>query len=180
LETLGGVFKISDPDNLNQVVLETLAAFGSKQILSWYWEDGFYEALLAELKRCGYELVHPYLSVDMEERKRQLAGFGQFEIGISGAIAGLGETGTIILPDGPDRSQMASLLPFNHIAILPLQSIYPTMEAWLAAGGAQTIESSSQMNFITGPSRTADIEMTLTIGVHGPGNLIVIGIDESH
>jgi L-lactate dehydrogenase complex protein LldG len=134
--------------------------------------------LVAELKRNGYELAYPHLSDETNERKLQLAGFGAYEVGISGAMAGLADTGTVILPSGPDRSQLVSLLPFHHIAILPLHAIYPALEDWLADAGAAAIAESSQINLITGPSRTADIEMTLTIGVHGPGNLIVIGVEQ--
>ena len=51
------------------------------------------------------------------------------------------------------------------------------MTDWLGEGGEEAIVGASSLNLISGPSRTADIEMTLTIGVHGPGQVIVFCLD---
>ena len=92
-------------------------------------------------------------------------------------MAALADTGTLMQPSGAGRSQLASLLPPVHIAILFEQDIFSSMGAWLDAGGSQLVRTSSNLVMISGPSRTADIEMTLTLGVHGPGRLIIFCVD---
>jgi L-lactate dehydrogenase complex protein LldG len=69
----------------------------------------------------------------------------------------------------------ASLLPEIHIAILREENIYQNLDQVLVRG---EIKEASAAVVITGPSRTSDIEMTLTIGVHGPGELHVICLKE--
>jgi L-lactate dehydrogenase complex protein LldG len=68
---------------------------------------------------------------------------------------------------------VASLLPPLHIALLRVEDIHADMGQWIAGGGRLILGSASYTNFISGPSRTADIELTLTIGVHGPGRLCI-------
>jgi L-lactate dehydrogenase complex protein LldF len=90
--------------------------------------------------------------------------------GITGALAGISETGTLVIPGGAGRPLTASLLPEIHIAVLRASDILPSMEA---AMSTLEIAKSPTVALVSGPSRTADIEMTLTIGVHGPGELHV-------
>ena len=90
--------------------------------------------------------------------------------GITGALAGIAETGTLIIPGGEDQPLTASLLPEIHIAVLRAAEILPSMEA---AMSTLEIAKSPAVALVSGPSRTADIEMTLTIGVHGPGEIHV-------
>jgi L-lactate dehydrogenase complex protein LldG len=100
-----------------------------------------------------------------------------FEVGVTRAQAGIAETGTLVLDSSCERNRLVSVVPPVHIAILAASRIYPTLAdvlAMLQSGD----ELSPAITFITGPSRTADIELTLTIGVHGPQELYVI-IDES-
>ncbi len=93
--------------------------------------------------------------------------------GITGALAGIAETGTIVIPGGEGQPLTASLLPEIHIAVLRASDILPSMEA---AMSTLEIAKSSAVALVSGPSRTADIEMTLTIGVHGPGEIHVFVI----
>ena len=72
------------------------------------------------------------------------------------------------LPGGEGQPLTASLLPEIHIAALRAADILPSMEA---AMSTLEIAKSPAVTLVSGPSRTADIEMTLTIGVHGPGEL---------
>jgi L-lactate dehydrogenase complex protein LldG len=86
---------------------------------------------------------------------------------VTGADAALADTGSIGLVHGHGRARLVSLLPPVHVALVPVAHLHATLGALLAAqphllGGAANVV------FITGPSRTADIEMTLTRGVHGP------------
>lgn len=97
----------------------------------------------------------------------------QFDVGITTAQAAIAETGTLVLDSAHERHRLVSLVPPVHIAIIDAAQIYGTLgEAlnWLRSNK----EISPAVTFITGPSRTADIELTLTIGVHGPQELYVI------
>jgi L-lactate dehydrogenase complex protein LldG len=96
---------------------------------------------------------------------------------VTGAQAGFADTGTIALSMGRRRSLLPSLLPVVHLAILRSSDIYESMQDWLDKVGAPLAASTQCMTFITGPSRTADIEMTLTVGVHGPAQLVVICLE---
>lgn len=95
------------------------------------------------------------------------------EVGITQAQAGIAETGTLVLDSSVERNRFVSLVPPVHIAILDASRIYMTLAETLAALQSGN-EVSPAITFITGPSRTADIELTLAIGVHGPQELHVI------
>ena len=96
------------------------------------------------------------------------------QVGVTGALLGIAESGSLVLVEGADHPLTASLLPEIHIAILRASDLVPTMADALAR---PEIRQAASSVIITGPSRTADIEMTLTIGVHGPRELHVFIID---
>jgi len=96
-----------------------------------------------------------------------------FDVGISTAQAAIAETGTLVLDSARERHRFVSLVPPVHIAIVDAQSIFQTLGEALAFIH-QNNDISPAVTFITGPSRTADIELTLAIGVHGPQELYVI------
>jgi L-lactate dehydrogenase complex protein LldG len=96
-----------------------------------------------------------------------------FDVGISSAQAGIAETGTLVLDSAFERHRLLSLVPPVHIAIVSASRIRETLGETLALLQS-TGEISPAVTFITGPSRTADIELTLAIGVHGPQELYVI------
>ena len=95
--------------------------------------------------------------------------------GITGAAGAIAETGSLLLASGAGETLTASLLPEMHIAVLKASQIVPTVESAMSLPG---LKSASSV-IATGPSRTADIEMALTIGVHGPGEVHVFLIDDS-
>lgn len=97
----------------------------------------------------------------------------RFDVGVSTAQAAIADTGTLVLDAARERHRFVSLVPPVHIAIIDAASIFQTLSEALAfihqgEGIGPTV------TFITGPSRTADIELTLAIGVHGPQELFVI------
>ena len=96
-----------------------------------------------------------------------------YDVGISTAQRAIAETGTLMLDSEAERHRLVSLVPPVHIAIVEAANICLTLGEALAAAG-QGDELSPTITFITGPSRTADIELTLAIGVHGPQELYVI------
>ena len=97
----------------------------------------------------------------------------RFDVGISTAQAAIAETGTLILDSAHERHRLVSLVPPVHIAIINASRICETLAEALVLLRTEK-EISPTVTFITGPSRTADIELTLTIGVHGPRELYVI------
>ena len=91
-------------------------------------------------------------------------------VGVTKAICGLADTGSILIVDGEGDPLQASLLPEIHIAVLCASRILPSLTNALAL---PILTQARSAIFITGPSRTADIEMSLTIGMHGPRELHV-------
>ena len=100
------------------------------------------------------------------------------DMGITGAQWAIAETGTLVLESERERHRLASLVPPVHIAIVEAGRIRRTMAEILELIKKTDGGLSRTVTFITGPSRTSDIELTLAIGVHGPGELHVIVIDE--
>lgn len=93
------------------------------------------------------------------------------DVGISGADAALAETGSVVVSSGPGRSRLTSLLPPVHVVLVPTSCLTADIFTWTAArqGGLP-----SSLTLISGPSKTADIEQTMAIGVHGPKRFIAI------
>ncbi|MBI1206056.1 MAG: lactate utilization protein C [Azospirillum sp.] len=98
---------------------------------------------------------------------------------VTGAVAGIAETGTLMMMSGPGAPITLNFMPDNHIVIMDPSRIVGSYEdGWDVArtrdGGAMP----RAVNFITGPSRTADIEQQLQLGAHGPRNLHIILVDQ--
>ena len=96
-----------------------------------------------------------------------------YDVGISTTQAAIAETGTLVLVSADERHRLVSLVPPVHIAIVDASRICETLGEALALL-RRCNEMSRAVTFVTGPSRTADIELTLTVGVHGPQELYVI------
>jgi L-lactate dehydrogenase complex protein LldG len=97
-----------------------------------------------------------------------------YDLGISSAQVAIAETGTLVLKSNEERHRLVSLLPPVHIAIVEARKICRTLGEALQLLRPDGTELSPALTFVTGPSRTADIELTLAIGVHGPQKLFVI------
>ncbi|MCK9363633.1 MAG: lactate utilization protein [Syntrophales bacterium] len=98
------------------------------------------------------------------------------DIGISGVEFGIAESGSVCQDAYSIESRLVSTLPPLHIALLDSNLIVPGISEAFAIL-AKAFER-GYVTFITGPSRTADIEVVLTIGVHGPVRLVIIALDE--
>ena len=96
------------------------------------------------------------------------AARGDDLVGITGVFCAVAETGTLVLLSGRDTPATASLLPETHIALVPASRILRGMEEAWALIRQETGELPQAVNFISGPSRTGDIEQTLVLGAHGP------------
>lgn len=110
---------------------------------------------------------------------RRGASDGDDEAGLSHAVAAIAETGTLVLTSGPDNPTTINFLPEHHIVVVDASDIAGDMETALARlrQGWTGDAPPRTVNFVTGPSRSGDIEQTLLLGAHGPRALHVIVVD---
>ena len=100
------------------------------------------------------------------------------DLGVTGAQWAVAETGTLVLLSDAERHRLASLVPPVHVALVEAGSIRGTMAEVLQVIGEQGRDRMSRtITFVTGPSRTSDIELQLAIGVHGPRELHVVIVE---
>ncbi len=99
------------------------------------------------------------------------------DLGFSSAQWGIAETGSLVLLSDRERHRLVSLVPPIHVALLEAQAILPTLGEALGAARAEGSLAGRTITIVTGPSRTADIELTLVVGVHGPRELQVLLLD---
>jgi L-lactate dehydrogenase complex protein LldG len=131
-----------------------------KSILSWDADRLPYGAGTA---LCGATVAYGSDARDLQ---------AQAEIGLSGCEAALAETGSLAMVSGPGRPRTASLLPITHLVLIRGEDIVQGMGEFFDRFRSNPVLP--YLVFITGPSRTADIELSLTLGVHGPGKVIAI------
>ncbi|HEX4594878.1 MAG TPA: lactate utilization protein [Bryobacteraceae bacterium] len=99
------------------------------------------------------------------------------DIGITSADYALAETGTLVMLASKQEARLVSLLPPVHVAVVPRSRIVANLDELLTLL-PKPAEQTSSMVLITGPSRTADIEQILVRGVHGPGEVYVVIVEE--
>ena len=122
---------------------------------------------------------------DRETVRRRLAESG---MGITGADYAIAETGSVIVLPRKGLSRLVSVVPPVHVAIVRPQDVLATLDDLFALrrlefhrnGANGNADMGSYLNFITGPSRTADIEQTIVVGVHGPREVHMVLLDEQH
>ena len=135
------------------------------------WDDlpapGVASALTAE----GLERV--LHDVPIEGRVGHQLTYRPLDLGVTGALAGLADSGSLVLSHGPGRPRMASLVPEIHVALLDINDLDLTLSHWAHRHPAEAGETANLV-MVTGPSRTGDIEQQLNLGVHGPRHLHVV------
>jgi len=112
--------------------------------------------------------------VAVESRKAE----GRDLVGVTGSYCAIAETGTLLMLSGPQWPASNSLLPETHIAIVACSRIVRTMEDAWALVRSELGELPRAANFVSGPSRTADIEQTLVLGAHGPYRVHVVLVND--
>ncbi len=156
---LDGVFVFCRRESLAAKILEVLHEEHETTVLAWqeaYLPDG----LLRELNAQGVHIIH---RADAHAR-----------LGLTGADWAIAESGTLVLPGDAQRRLSVSLLPEIHLVVLEAKDILPDLPAAFERMRALTVPG---IVLVSGPSRTADIEMTLTVGVHGPRKVIVFCLE---
>jgi L-lactate dehydrogenase complex protein LldG len=148
-------------------VLSLAREKGAKLLVRW--DDEELEALGVDdpLKEEGVEVAVWWGLDDF----REVAGGA--DIGLTTAEWAVAETGSLILTGGPGRGRTVALLPPTHVAVVPVERLLSTVpEAIEKYAGAEGLPANVCLH--TGPSRSGDIEMSLTIGMHGPGDVRVV------
>ena len=104
---------------------------------------------------------------------------GEIHTGFTMAEWGIAETATLVVPSSREDTRIATMLSETHVAVLPRSRIHPNLEAIQGDLDGLMKSPPSYLAFISGASRTADIERVLTIGVHGPQELHILILEDS-
>ena len=169
----GKVHDVAHAEAVVPAIAGILESYGVHEFLSWDDADLGYPGLLAQLAARGFHRVAYDLPFDAAGRDAAFQSLEGVGAGLTGAQAALADSGAIVLASGPGRGRLASLLPPVHIAIVSRGRLFPSLPA-LVAAHPELVTEGSNLVVIAGPSRTADIEMSLTHGVHGPKHVHVI------
>jgi len=161
VEKLGGKTKrLGNKVDLHAALRELVVTESIKKATLWQTAELKTLAVEDTLSTIGVEIVSPYAS------NREVA---ECDLGVTGADFALPETGTLVLRSAIEQPRTVSLLPRVHLALI--------RPSCLRADLHQVFEEAKDDGyfvFVTGPSRTADIELTVTVGVHGPKTLCVM------
>lgn len=166
LAALGGfVHDAGTPDDVARIIDGLLPPDPPRAVLMWddAWlpMPGVADALRAR----GIDVLRQEpADAQADDRRRAFAAVG---VGITGAEACLAPTGSLVVVSGPGRGRLVSLLPPVHVALVTHAQLGDSLQALLAAR-PDLVTAGANFVCITGPSRTADIELTLSRGVHGP------------
>jgi len=179
-ESIHTEFKRTDKAGLTQAIKETAEAYGAKSIIAVnderngvYGLDGFYK----ELKGEGVN-VHVW---DPAIGKENQAIAEQADVGITFSDITLAESATVTLFNNKGNGRSISLLPQTYIAIIPKSTLVQRLTQatkQMHEANEQGYDVSSCVSFISGPSNSADIEMNLIVGVHGPVKATYIVVDD--
>lgn len=165
IEKLSGITRrLESRDELRTAVADLVRAEEVKKATLWSTPDLAGWGVGEFLQTLGVELV------PAQSDKHLVAAC---ELGVTGVDAALPETGTLLLRSSPERPRVVSLLPRVHLAIFTPS----VLRADLHQAFAEAKDAGYSV-LVTGPSRTADIELTLTLGVHGPKSLYAWVLDE--
>ena len=171
LTRAGGYFYVAENSQaVCDHITDIAARMHAKKAVGWHSPLLDRLGVAARLAEAGVEFVAGAAGAD---KVAFIAEAAEAAVGVTAVDYALADSGTLCLLAGKDQPRTASLLPPAHVAVLRPEQILRGLDdmfALLPAGEALT----SAVTLITGPSRTADIELTLVVGVHGPQQLHVI------
>ncbi|AMY11473.1 Lactate utilization protein C [Luteitalea pratensis] len=175
-ETVGGrVSRVANAAEAADIVLAYLEAAewmrpgqpGPAPFVAWDADHLPLPDVLSVVEARGAKRLDASVHAEQATRDDDCRRLDAAIVGITGADAALADTGSVGLVHGSGRARLVSLLPPVHVALVPVERLHATLGALLAAE-PDLLRAAANVVFVTGPSRTADIEMTLTRGVHGP------------
>ena len=161
----GNPERLGSSDEVRHRTVEIARHYELDSFISWDDDQIPVRGIGTVLSAAGLKEVSG--DVDSAERLAHQTSYTDLGLGITGAEAGFTESGTIVVRSGPGRPRMASLIPLVHVAVLPADRLYRSLAHW-AAEHVATIPEAANVAFITGPSKTGDIEQNINVGVHGP------------
>ena len=160
----------TDPADWPRVVRQALERRGCRRVAIGAASDlqpGL-DAALAGLQLRRFD-------APLEQWKGEL--FDAIDAGVTGADAGIADTGTLLLRPGAHEPRTLSLVPAVHVAVLMASRLYASLPAALRALSPQG-DMPSNLLLVSGPSKTADIQQTLAYGAHGPKELVIVLVDD--
>jgi L-lactate dehydrogenase complex protein LldG len=169
----GHVHRASGAAGVADIIAGIARAHQAASCISWDDEHLGCAGLLGVLSSRGLARVTYDVSGEPGQRAVDVDALAGVGLGLTGAHAALAETGGLVLVSGPGRGRLASLLPPVHVAVVAERRLRPSLSALLREE-PDLLDAGSNVVIVAGPSRTADIEMTLTHGVHGPKHVHVI------
>jgi L-lactate dehydrogenase complex protein LldG len=178
LDALAGfTYLVESVDEAAAQIAELALRFDSPRVLGW--DAAAFDALgvpglIDRLTARGVDLVSQQVPFGGDARREALAALDPIPMGLTGADAGLAESGSIVLSSGPGRGRLASLMVPIHVAVLRRDRMVFSLPDLFRLRPDLASMPGSNLVCITGPSRTADIEMTLSRGVHGPREVHVV------
>jgi L-lactate dehydrogenase complex protein LldG len=137
---------------------------GGRVLAAFGWDGPDRAALEEACRRAGVSLV----ADNLREHAADL------HTALTLADRGIADTGTLVLDSTSEDLRLATMLAETHVAVLPVSRLQPTAFALEDELNRWMSSPPRYLAFITGASRTADIERVLTIGVHGPQELHVL------
>jgi L-lactate dehydrogenase complex protein LldG len=168
LALVGGILHEGDPV---RAVVEIAGHHGATTFLAWD-DEHLVPGVVTALEGAGLTRVGAEVPTGAGRTGHQ-AGYLDVALGVTGAEAGFAESGSIVVRSGRGRARLASVIPAVHVALLRRADIHRSLAHWADSHG-HTLAQSANVVFITGISRTGDIEMRLNTGVHGPAHLHVV------
>ena len=163
---LNGVTRrLRNRDDLQSALADLTRTEQVKKATLWATPDLEALDVAGRLRALGVELVSPQAG---------MRAVAECDLGVTGVDAALPETGTLLLRSSPEKPRVVSLLPRVHLAILRPSALRADLHQAFAE-----VKGDGYVVLVTGPSRTADIELTLTLGVHGPKSLYAWLLDEA-
>jgi L-lactate dehydrogenase complex protein LldG len=180
LEALSGkIIPVKDINHLGDAIEKFLIDSNSETIVVWddTTELGRTIHVACERYTSGDEGKHIIVWNENMNRDELLSIAERVDTGLVYARYGISETGTVVLYNKGGNGRAVSLLPNRIGIVLPTDDIVPRITQVLEHLADAAVDHSC-INFISGPSRSADIEMSLSIGVHGPGDVTVFLVGE--